>query len=44
MIATKTRQEKYFLNEKIAKKLFKNKKLGKCLSARVISDILGARS
>ena len=35
-------KEKYFLNEKIAKKLFKNKKLGKCLSARLISDILDA--
>ena len=35
-------KEKYFLNEKIAKKLFKNEKLGKCLSARLISDILDA--
>ena len=35
-------KEKYFLNEKIANKLFKNEKLGKCLSARLISDILDA--
>ena len=35
-------EEKVFLNEKVAKKLFKNKKYGKMLSARVISDYLGA--
>ena len=29
-----------FLNEKVAKKLFKNEKYGKILSAKVISDIL----
>ena len=33
---------KVFLNEKIAKKLFKNEKYGKILSARVISDVIGA--
>ena len=33
---------KVFLNEKIAKKLFKNEKYGKILSAKVISDYLGA--
>ena len=31
-----------FLNEKIAKKLFKNEKYGKMLSAKVISDVIGA--
>ena len=31
-----------FLNEKIAKKLFKNEKYGKILSAKVISDVIGA--
>ena len=31
---------KVFLNEKVAKRLFKNEKFGKILSARVISDIL----
>ena len=31
-----------FLNEKIAKKLLKNEKLGKQFSARIISDTLGA--
>jgi len=30
------------LNEKIAKKLFKNEKYGKQLSAKVISDVIGA--
>ena len=35
-------EQKVFLNEKIAKKLFKNEKYGKILSARVISDIIGA--
>ncbi len=35
-------EEKVFLNEKVAKKLFKNEKYGKMLSARVISDYLGA--
>ena len=34
------KEEKVFLNEKIAKKLFKNEKYGKILSAKVISDIL----
>ena len=34
--------EKVFLNEKIAKKLFKSEKYGKMLSARVISDYLDA--
>ena len=34
--------EKVFLNDKIAKKLFKNEKYGKMLSARVISDYLDA--
>ena len=29
-----------YLNEKIAKKLIKNEKYGKALSARVISEIL----
>ena len=33
---------KVFLNEKIAKKLFKNEKYGKILSAKVISDVLDA--
>ena len=31
-----------FLNEKVAKKLFKNEKYGKMLSAKVISDVIGA--
>ena len=31
-----------FLNEKIAKKLFKNEKTGKILSAKVISSVIGA--
>lgn len=35
-------KELVFLNEKIAKKLFKSEKYGKILSARVISDILEA--
>ena len=35
-------EERVFLNEKIAKKLFKNPKYGKILSAKVISDIIGA--
>ena len=34
-------QEKYFLREVISKKLFKNKSIGKKLSAIVISDVLG---
>ena len=34
------KEEKVFLNEKVAKKLFKNEKYGKILSAKVISDIL----
>lgn len=34
-------QEKYFLREIISKKLFKNKSIGKKLSAIVISDVLG---
>ena len=33
---------KVFLNEQVAKKLFKNEKYGKALSARVISDVIGA--
>ena len=33
---------KLFLNEKVAKKLFKNEKYGKILSAKVISDVIGA--
>ena len=35
-------EERVFLNEKIAKKLFKNEKYGKVLSAKVISDVIGA--
>jgi predicted transposase/invertase (TIGR01784 family) len=35
-----TSKESVFLNEKIAKKLFKNEKYGKILSAKVISDVL----
>ena len=35
-----TSRSSVFLNEKIAKKLFKNEKYGKILSARVISDVL----
>ena len=34
------KDKKVFLNEKVAKKLFKNEKYGKILSAKVISDIL----
>ena len=30
-----------FINEKVAKKLFKNKNIGKKFSARIISDTLG---
>ena len=33
---------KLFLNEQVAKKLFKNEKYGKILSAKVISDVIGA--
>ena len=35
-------QEAVFLNDVIAKKIFKNEVLGKKLSARVISDVIGA--
>ena len=35
-------KDKVFLNEKYAKKLFKNEKYGKVLSAKVISNIIGA--
>ena len=34
--------DKIFMNDNIAKKLFKNEKYGKKLSARVISDVIGA--
>ena len=34
--------EYVFMNEMIAKKLFKNEKYGKILSAKVISDVIGA--
>ena len=34
--------KKVFLNEKVAKKLFKNEKYRKILSAKVISDVIGA--
>ena len=34
------KSESVFLNEKVAKKLFKNEKYGKALSSRVISDLL----
>ena len=34
-------EEKYFLREVVSKKLFKNKSIGKKLSAIVISDVLG---
>ena len=37
-----TTKELVFLNEKIAKKLFKNEKYGKMLSAKVISDVIDA--
>ena len=33
---------KIFLNEKVAKKLLKNKKYGKILSAKIISEVIGA--
>ena len=39
MINTK---QKVFLNDKIAKKILKNQKLGKMFSARIISDLIGA--
>ena len=35
-------RKKVLLNEKVAKKLFKNEKYGKMLSARLISDVLDA--
>ena len=42
MFTTKVKSnEKLFLNEVISKKLFKNKSIGKRLSAIVISDVLG---
>ena len=37
-----TIEPKVFLNDKIAKKIFKNEKLGKKISARIISDLIGA--
>ena len=39
--SAETRTEAKFFNEKIAKKLLKNEKLGKQFSARIISDTLG---
>ena len=42
MISLKTNKEKYFLNEKISKKLFKNESIGKSLASRVISEVIGA--
>ena len=42
MISLKTKKEKYFLNEKISKKLFKNERIGKSLASRVISEVIGA--
>ena len=42
MISLKTKKEKYFLNEKISKKLFKNESIGKSLASRVISEVIGA--
>ena len=42
MIDTELKEtEADFFNEKIAKKILKNKKLGKQFSARIISDTLG---
>lgn len=41
MIITEIEKPVY-LNDAIAKKIFKNKVLGKKLSARVISDVIGA--
>ncbi|MBQ8892167.1 MAG: hypothetical protein IJ068_04870 [Bacilli bacterium] len=40
MITTKTKKEKYFLNEKISKKLFKSENVGKKLASQVISSVL----
>ena len=37
-----TIEPKVFLNDKIAKKILKNEKLGKMFSARIISDLIGA--
>lgn len=37
-----TTKPKVFLNDKIAKKILKNEKLGKQFSARIISDLIGA--
>ena len=42
MTITKIKKEKYFLNEKISKKLFKNEKIGKSLASKVISEVIGA--
>ena len=42
MISLKTKTPKYFLNEKISKKLFKNESIGKSLASRVISEVIGA--
>ena len=35
-----TTLEKYFLNEKISRKLFKNKIIGKKFASRLISNVL----